>query len=72
MLQEELDALSSDSEDEGDKQDVGGIEDDEAAVASEDEEIEDIQGKMDVGSKTVSGSNQDGQLAEDNIMDELH
>lgn len=72
MLQEELDALSSDSEDEGGKQDLGGAEDDQAAVASEDEETEDIRSTTEACSKTVAGLNQDGQLVEENIIDDVH
>lgn len=72
MLQEELDTLSSDSEDEVDKQDTGGTEDGEAATVSEDEETEDIKSKMDAGSKSVAGLNQDGQLVGENIVDDLH
>lgn len=72
MLQEELDALSSDSDEEEDKQDIGGTEDAEAAAASEDEEREDIKSKVDAGSETVAGLKQDLQLVGENIMDGLH
>lgn len=72
MLQEELDALSSDSGDEGDKRDISGTEDNEAAMGSEEEETEDIKSKIDTDGKTVAGLNQDGQLEGENITNELH
>lgn len=72
VLQEELDALSSDSEDEGNKQDTDGPEDAEAAMESEDEETEDVKSKIDAGSKTVAYLNQGGERVGENIIDELH
>lgn len=72
MLQEEQDIISSDQEDERDKQDMGSTEDNEAVMVSEDEETEDIKSKPDAGSNAEAGSNQDGVLVGENVMDDLH
>lgn len=72
MLQEEQEVVSSDQEDEGDKQEMDSTDDNEAAMVSEDEEAEDIKSKLDADSNTKAGSNQDGELLVENVMDDLH
>lgn len=72
MLQEEQEVVSSDQEDEGDKQEMDRTDDNEAAMVSEDEEAEDIKSKLDADSNTKAGSNQDGELVLENVMDDLH
>lgn len=72
MLQEEQEVVSSDQEDEGDKQEMDSTDDNEAAMVSEDEEAEDIKSKLDADSNTKAGSNQDGELVVENVMDDLH
>lgn len=72
VLQEEQEVVSSDQEDEGDKQEMDSTDNNEAAMVSEDEEAEDIKSKLDADSNTKAGSNQDGELVVENVMDDLH
>lgn len=72
MLQEELDSVCSNSEGIGGEQEMSSAGDNEAAVLSEEEETEEIRSKVDAGSKTEAGLNQDGPLVGENLTDDLH